>query len=177
MCRFRMTTHIGTKDGKRGLFKKPTGFMSSSRCVRNELNKKCTGGHAHMPLVGGRAAGAQVYPEALCEAVCRGVRRQQQEDAALGVATGRMSMDEVRQFAHHICNINDQEDCGINRVQSIIENEDKTLPVGDYPEHWIDSWHELEGGSDVYGVRPQYGVTLLQAEMSGLAYKNGFETA
>ena len=44
---------------------------------------------------------------------------------------------------------NDQEDCGINRVKSIIENEDKTLPVGGHPEHWIDhwidAWHELEG--------------------------------
>ena len=104
MCRFRMTTHIETKDGKRGLVKKPTGFMSSSRCVRNELNKKCTGGHAHIPLVGGRAAGAQVYSQAFCEAVCRVVRRQQQEDAALGVATGKMSIDEVRQFARYICN-------------------------------------------------------------------------
>ena len=151
--------------------------MSSSRCVRNDLNKKCTGGHAHVLLVGGRAAGAQVYPQALCEAVCRGVRRQQQDDAALGVATGKMSMDEVRRVGHYVCNINDQADSGINRVQSIIENEDKTSPVGDYPGHWIDAWHELGEGSDVYGVRPQYGVTLLQAEMSGLAYKNGYETA
>ena len=134
---------------------KPTVFMSGCRCVRNELNKKCTGVHAHIPLVGGRAAGAQAYSQALFEAVCRGVRRQQQDDAALGVAPGKMSRDEVRQFAHYICNLNDQEDCGINRVQSIIENEDKALPVGDYPEHWIDAWHDLEGGSDVYGVRPR----------------------
>ena len=52
MCRFRMITHIETKDGRRGLLKKPTGFMSSSRCVGNELNKKCIGGHAHVALVG-----------------------------------------------------------------------------------------------------------------------------
>ena len=60
MCRFRMTTHIETKNGVRGHVKKPTGFLSSSKCVRQELNKKCIGDHSHVPLVGGRAAGAQV---------------------------------------------------------------------------------------------------------------------
>ena len=95
----------------------------------------------------------------------------------MGVATGKMSMDEVRQFAHYICNLSDQENCNTNRVQSIILNEDKASAIGDYPEHWIDAWHEKEGGCDAYGVRPQYGVTLLQAEMSGLSYKNGYETA
>ena len=104
MCRLRMTTHIDTKNGQRGLVKKPTGFLSSSRCVRQELNKKCTGDHAHVPLVGGRAAGAQVYPQMLCEAICRGVARQQREDAAMGVSTGRMSADEIRSFGHCICN-------------------------------------------------------------------------
>ena len=72
VCRFRMTTHIETKNGARGLVGKPTGFLSSSRCVRPELNKKCTGGHSHVPLVGGRATGAQVYPQLFCEAICRG---------------------------------------------------------------------------------------------------------
>ena len=42
MCRFRMTTHITTKNGQRGRVKKPTGFLSSSRCVRQDLDKKCT---------------------------------------------------------------------------------------------------------------------------------------
>ena len=73
MCPFRMTTHIVTKNGQSGLLKKPTGFLSSSCCVRQELNKKCTGDRTHVPLVGGRAAGAQVYPQMLCEAICRGV--------------------------------------------------------------------------------------------------------
>ena len=91
MCRFRMTTHIETKDGARGLVKKPTGFLSSSRCIRQQLNRKCTGDHSHVPLVGGRAAGAQVYPQMLCEAICRGVANQQREDAAMGVSTERMT--------------------------------------------------------------------------------------
>ena len=50
-------------------------------------------------------------------------------------------------------------------------------PVGTYPEYWVDNWHELEGGSDIYGIRLQYGVTQLQAEMNALSYKSGYETA
>ena len=106
LCRFKMSTHIETKNGQRGLVKKPTGLLSSRRCVRQELDKKCTGDHAHVPLVGGRAAGAQVYPQMLCEAICRGVARQHWEDASTGVSFGKMSAHEVRSFAHYICNFN-----------------------------------------------------------------------
>ena len=95
----------------------------------------------------------------------------------MAVSTGRMSSDEVRSFAHYICNFNEGTNGGIQRIQSINEAEGVTTPVGNYPEHWIDSWHELEGGDDRFGVRPQYGVTLFQAEMNGLSFKNGYETA
>ena len=92
-----------------GLVKKPTGFMSSSRCMIEELDKKCNGGHDHVPLVGGRAAGAAVYPQALCEAICRGVANQKKADMKARtswrgtVATGRMTEGEVKQFASCIC--------------------------------------------------------------------------
>ena len=89
----------------------------------------------------------------------------------------KMSDDEVRSFAHYICNINEGKRSGIRKMSSINETRDTTTPVGDYPEHWVDNWHELEGGNDLYGVRPQCGVTLLQAEMNGLSYKSGCETA
>ena len=35
MCRFRMTTHIETKDGARGLVKKPTGFYQAAGASGN----------------------------------------------------------------------------------------------------------------------------------------------
>ena len=69
MCRFLMTTHIEHRGGEVGLVKKPTGFMSSSPYVLTELDRKCLGGHEHIPLVGGRAAGAAIYPQELCEAI------------------------------------------------------------------------------------------------------------
>ena len=66
---------------------------------------------------------------------------------------------------------------GIQRTQSITGTEDGAAPVGIYPEHWEDSWRELEGGNHLYGSWPQCGVTLLQAEMNGLSFKSGYETA
>ena len=36
--------------------------------------------HEHVLLVGGRAKQAQVYPEALCDAMCRGPRDQIEQD-------------------------------------------------------------------------------------------------
>ncbi len=56
-----METHIEYKGGEKGLVKNPTGFMSSSRYIIQELDRKCTGDHDHVPLVGGRAAGAALY--------------------------------------------------------------------------------------------------------------------
>ena len=50
-------------------------------------------------------------------------------------------------------------------------------PVGEYPSHWLDEWHEEDGGQDHRGVRPQCGVTLLKKEMDGLSFRGGHETA
>ena len=46
-----------------------------------------------------------------------------------------------------------------------------------HPEHWTDEWHEEDGGDDVRGDRPRFGVTLLKAEMDGLSYKGGYEAS
>ena len=85
----------------------------------------------------------------------------------MGASTGRMNSDEVRSFAHYICNFNVGKESGIRKINSIPETEGKATPIGTYPDHWVDDWHELEGGNDNYGIRPQYGVTQLQAEMNG----------
>ena len=111
------------------------------------------------------------------EAICRGVARQQREDAAMGVSAGRMSADEITSFAHYICNLNEGKRSVIQKIDSITETEDSTAPIGQYPEHWVDTWRELEGRDDRFGSRPQYVETLLKAEMKGLSYKSGYETA
>ena len=107
MCRFLMETHIDHKGGEMGLVKKPTGFMSSSRYIIQELDRKCTGDHDHVPLVGGRAAGAAIYPQALCEAICRGTAKQKkmgQKDNLI-VNTGKMSTEQVKSFTNELCSI------------------------------------------------------------------------
>ena len=71
MCQFGMETYDDRKLGTKGPVKKPTGFMTSSRCISEELDKRCDNSHKHIPLVGGRAAGAAIYPRGLCEAVSR----------------------------------------------------------------------------------------------------------
>ena len=74
----------------------------------------------------------------------------------MGVPTMMMSYDEVRAFAHYICNLNKGKKSGMRKIDSINETGNRTTPVGDCPEHWVDDWHELEGDNDLYGVRPQW---------------------
>ena len=88
-----------------------------------------------------------------------------------------MNTNEIRSFAHYICNLNEGRRSGIQKFDSITETEDGTTPIGQYQEHWVDTWHELECGADRLGSRPQYGVTFLNAEMNGLSYKSGCEIA
>ena len=82
MCRFGMESRIGSDSNVKGPVKKPTGFMTSSWCIRDELDRRCSPelNHTHVPLVEGRAAAAQVYPEPLCRAICAGIARQKAYD-------------------------------------------------------------------------------------------------
>ena len=52
ICRFGMKCEdeIGV-----GLVKKPTGFLTNSEHVKEQLSKKCMGGHRHVQLMSGRA--------------------------------------------------------------------------------------------------------------------------
>ena len=84
MCRFRMeaSDEIGT-----GLVSKPTKFMTNSNMILNKLNAKCKNAeipegekHRHVHLIAGRARQAQIYPKALCRAVCEGIADQKKAD-------------------------------------------------------------------------------------------------
>ena len=72
-CQFGLETP--TDDGGRALAKKPTRFMSNSKIMLQELDRKCGGGHAHQPLMGGRAANAAFYPKELLRAIVRGMAK------------------------------------------------------------------------------------------------------
>ena len=65
MCQFGMVSRIGGVGSEPGLVLKPTGFFTNSHCIARELARLCPRDHVHVPLVGGRAAGAAIYPEKL----------------------------------------------------------------------------------------------------------------
>ena len=100
-----------------GLVKKPTGFMTSSKCLIDELNKKCDGGSDHVPLIAGRAAGAAIYPELPCEEICRGVVRQKKHGRTATVTTGRLSHLGLKSFVRHIC---DLQGSSANKVEHLL---------------------------------------------------------
>ena len=94
MCQYGMVSHVHSKSGPLGPVLKPTGMLTNSRCLRKELAKRCTGGHDHVHLVGGRASAAQEYPRELCQAICRGIAAQKRCDLEYRFTTLPMSSVE-----------------------------------------------------------------------------------
>ena len=81
--------YIEDRDGSALAFK-PTGWVSNSKHVLNELNKQCINlrsnpehYHRHADLQHGAAARASIYPEQLCYSILKGLRKQMIE---LGIA-------------------------------------------------------------------------------------------
>ena len=62
MCQFGMVTRTGGIGSEMGAVLKPTAFMTNSPCIGKELARRCPRDHTRVPLVGGRAAGAAIYP-------------------------------------------------------------------------------------------------------------------
>ena len=60
--------------------KKPTGFLTNSKFIAEELDRRCNGEHNHFSLMEGRAAKAQEYTPELCTAICTGIRKQKEFD-------------------------------------------------------------------------------------------------
>ena len=67
-------------NGIETLVKKPTRFMTNAPCIANRLGQRCSGGHKHITLVGGRAKRAEVYPEQLCREILIGLLDQMKMD-------------------------------------------------------------------------------------------------
>lgn len=78
MCAFGMVSRDELGEGP---VKKPTTCMTNIVELYKILSRPCPGCVRHVNLVSGRAAAAQVYPKALCRAMCQGIVRQAQADA------------------------------------------------------------------------------------------------
>lgn len=78
MCAFGMFSRDETGEAP---VKKPTTSMTNSIELHKVLSRACSRCVRHVHLVSGGAAAAQVYPKALCRAICQGIVRQAQADA------------------------------------------------------------------------------------------------
>ena len=78
MCAFGMMSKDANGEGP---VLKPTIFMTNSIEAQKALEKKCPGHSRHVHLMEGRAAAAQVYPKALCRAICEAIVSQARIDA------------------------------------------------------------------------------------------------
>ena len=87
-----MESRVGKDESLKGPVKKPTGFMTLSWCLYDELNRQCRPDleHVHVPLMEGRAAAAQVYPDPLCRAICKGIAKQKSVDQDIGHVTSKL---------------------------------------------------------------------------------------
>ena len=91
-----------------------------------------------------------MYPNELCEAILRGVVNQKKEDHKI-ISMPMMNSLQLRGFVGSI---------GGRNIQSIVEEQGKTSPLGNWPEGWHDPVHELDGGDDRFGPRPQRGIDI-----------------
>ena len=89
-CQFGAEVTSGHKAGCP--IKKPTGFLSNSPCILEELNKRCAGrggncsrrkGGVHARCEGRIAKQAAKYSRGLCRAILKGAHRQMKTDGHL----------------------------------------------------------------------------------------------
>ena len=115
------------------MVKNATTCMTNSKDVAIKLDKTCHNSavieslpHRHVQLINGRAAQAQVYPKALCRAVCEGVALQKEKDKSNIREVSLLFMDEMH----------------VIMKASIVGNEEgSTLDSADQPD---DALHEPE---------------------------------
>ena len=85
---------------------KPTKFMTNSSYAALELNQLCDRMHRHVRLLHGRAKNAEIFPQGLCEAICRAVKKQKESDktgvffiGSVGIGVGNTEREKVMKEA------------------------------------------------------------------------------
>jgi hypothetical protein len=205
MCQFGMQSRTGGVGSELGPVLKPTGFLTNCPAVARELAMKCPRNHQHVNLVGGRAAGAAIYPPGLCRAICRGLAAQVREDKSGRMRSSAMSASQLRASAGNLMSIAEccRQASGtacrenvptfdhLDGIQIEVEEDGVATgnlrikkrpgeiyrPVGQWPEHWGDFTHELDGhGLDASSENVD-GETMLNEAIMSLYLQNGIETA
>ena len=98
------------------LAKKPTKFITNSPSIAKQLDLRCPGKGSHKEdrhasLMNGRAKKAQVYPEALCEVVCRGLKEQMEKDrrGQFHLATIRPREGAIKEKGEILANLQEKK--------------------------------------------------------------------
>ena len=120
--------------------KKPTGFLTSSWAIAEELSRRCSGTHIHQPLIGDRAGKAAIYPEELQKAICRGPLKQKAYEH-YGVATSR--------------SVKVQTLASVMKAAGITKRSEKEVPT-----HWVDMVHEDDVQRDSTGKQNAIGESM-----------------
>ena len=122
--------------------------------------------------MGGKAAAAKEYPYELCEAICGGVAAQNTSDMSRIFSMLPMCERNIASLSS-LCQ------------EATYDMSEKTRgwpvpvekPIGDYPQHWPDSIHELDSHALGSTLISRDGEAALYHEMSALMVQNGIEYA
>eukprot|EP00811_Abedinium_folium_P013494 NODE_22546_length_704_cov_1.798960.p1 GENE.NODE_22546_length_704_cov_1.798960~~NODE_22546_length_704_cov_1.798960.p1 ORF type:complete len:142 (+),score=12.10 NODE_22546_length_704_cov_1.798960:246-671(+) len=100
-CMYGLTTDDG--QGGQKPANKQTAFMTNSTMVAEELMTRCDHSHEHGSLIGAdRAAKAVAYPDKLCRAICRGLRKQKESDEREKMRTIQLNLCEGTNQGHNV---------------------------------------------------------------------------
>ena len=154
MCQFGMVSHVESGSQELGPVLKPTGFLTNCEYIEKELSRRCDTSHKHVQLMGGRAAAVAIYPEGLCEAICRGLAAQKRQERLNIISSLPMSSKTLSSFSTlcHDASIfveGENEAKYESRRQNWKKRwaEDMVKPNGNWPDRWCDPVHEPTGRS------------------------------
>ena len=198
MCQFGMLSRVGGIGSELGPVLKPTGFLTNCPGIARELARTCPRDHVHVPLVGGRAAGAAIYPEKLCMAICRGLAAQKRDNKTRTITTLPMDKNRLSSLSLLCCEASgghSTEDVTmggfcLDNIQVEVDGEGKhtgkfrmsrpagtTKPAGNWPSHWSDMIHEFDGHDMNAAGEDRTGESILLEQLSALYVQNGIDAA
>ena len=100
MCQFGMTSRAVGVGSALGQVLKPIGFLKNSGDIARELRQRCSRHHGHVPLLGGMAAAAAIYPHKLCCSNCRRLAAQRTADKYLRVEAQLLDSNGLKKLSH-----------------------------------------------------------------------------
>ena len=71
-----------------GLNQKPTCWVTNSKKIALQLQRRCSRDHTHVNLMGGKAVKAAEYPKELCKANRSGIKAAPERKAKTAKARG-----------------------------------------------------------------------------------------